>query len=160
MDLEIYDETNGAITDAQLTLSKDLLDFAAKQLQLKENTEMSVTFVKNERIRAINREYRQVDRATDVISFALEDQSEDDFPVLMDDELQAEIPENLGDLFVSIDKVKEQADFLGHSEDRELGFLLVHGFLHLNGYDHMEPADEQVMFALQRKILDAYGLTK
>lgn len=111
MDLEIYDETNGAITDAQLTLSKDLLDFAAKQLQLKENTEMSVTFVKNERIRAINREYRQVDRATDVISFALEDQSEDDFPVLMDDELQAEIPENLGDLFVSIDKVKEQADF-------------------------------------------------
>ncbi|EKK20193.1 rRNA maturation RNase YbeY [Fructilactobacillus florum] len=160
MDLEIYDETNGAITDAQLTLSKDLLDFAAKQLQLKENTEISVTFVKNERIRAINREYRQVDRATDVISFALEDQSEDDFPVLMDDELQAEIPENLGDLFVSIDKVKEQADFLGHSEDRELGFLLVHGFLHLNGYDHMEPADEQVMFALQRKILDAYGLTK
>ena len=78
----------------------------------------------------------------------------------MDPELAAELPANLGDLFVSIDKVAEQAKFLGHSTDRELGFLVVHGFLHLNGYDHEQPADEQRMFALQRAILDDYGLTR
>ena len=72
----------------------------------------------------------------------------------------AMIPKDLGDLFISIDKVKEQALFLGHSEDRELGFLVVHGFLHLNGYDHEEPADEEKMFSLQEKILDAYGLKR
>lgn len=74
--------------------------------------------------------------------------------------MKAEIPENIGDIFVSIDKVNEQADFLGHSVDRELGFLIVHGFLHLNGYDHMKPEDEKVMFDLQRKILNEYGLKK
>ena len=79
---------------------------------------------------------------SDVLSFALEDDS-DDSPILLDPELAAQIPENLGDLFISIDKVGEQAKFLGHSNDRELGFLIVHGFLHLNGYDHEEKADEE-----------------
>ncbi|USS93926.1 rRNA maturation RNase YbeY [Fructilactobacillus ixorae] len=160
MDLEIYDETTPQVSDAKIKLIKGLLDYAAQTLGLAENTEMSVTLVNNERIQAINREYRNVDRATDVISFALEDDAEADLPLIMDDELRAEIPENLGDIFVSMDKVQEQADFLGHSTDRELGFLVVHGFLHLNGYDHMEPEDEAVMFPLQRKILDGYGLKK
>lgn len=160
MDLEIYDETNGQVSDDQQKLIKNVLDFAAKEIGLKDNTEMSVTMVNNERIQAINREYRNVDRATDVISFAIEDENDDEFPVMMSDEMKAEIPENIGDIFVSIDKVNEQADFLGHSVDRELGFLIVHGFLHLNGYDHMEPADEKVMFDLQRKILNEYGLKK
>ncbi|WP_395318549.1 rRNA maturation RNase YbeY [Fructilactobacillus frigidiflavus] len=160
MDLEIYDETNGQVSEDQQKLIKNVLDFAAKEIGLKDNTEMSVTMVNNERIQAINREYRNVDRATDVISFAIEDENDDEFPVMMSDEMKAEIPENIGDIFVSIDKVNEQADFLGHSVDRELGFLIVHGFLHLNGYDHMEPADEKVMFDLQRKILNEYGLKK
>ncbi|WP_429970851.1 rRNA maturation RNase YbeY [Fructilactobacillus sp. Tb1] len=159
MDLEIYDETNGQVTDEQKKLIKNVLDFAAKEIGLKDNTEMSVTMVNNDRIQEINRDYRGVDRATDVISFAIEDNA-DDFPVVMSDEMLAEIPENIGDIFVSIDKVNEQADFLGHSVDRELGFLIVHGFLHLNGYDHMEPEDEKVMFDLQRKILNDYGLKK
>ncbi|USS87388.1 rRNA maturation RNase YbeY [Fructilactobacillus hinvesii] len=160
MDLEIYDETKEQVPNAKLELIKNLLDYAAQTLKLEDNTEMSVTLVNNDRIQEINREYRNVDRATDVISFAIEDDADDDFPMIMDDELRAEIPENLGDIFVSMDKVKEQADFLGHSEDRELGFLVVHGFLHLNGYDHMQPEDEAVMFPLQRKILDNYGLKK
>ncbi|TNK90859.1 rRNA maturation RNase YbeY [Fructilactobacillus sanfranciscensis] len=160
MDLEIYDETNGQVSEDQKKLIKNVLDFAAKKIGLKANTEMSVTMVKNDRIQEINRDYRKVDRATDVISFAIEDENDDEFPVMMSDEMKAEIPENIGDIFVSIDKVNEQADFLGHSVDRELGFLIVHGFLHLNGYDHMKSEDEKVMFDLQRKILNEYGLKK
>ena len=144
MDLEIYDETNGQVSEDQKKLIKNVLDFAAKKIGLKANTEMSVTMVKNDRIQEINRDYRKVDRATDVISFAIEDENDDEFPVMMSDEMKAEIPENIGDIFVSNDKVNEQADFLGHSVDRELGFLIVHGFLHLNGYDHMKPEDEKV----------------
>lgn len=74
--------------------------------------------------------------------------------------MASEIPENIGDIFVSIDKVAEQAEFLNHSYERELGFLVVHGFLHLNGYDHMKQEDEDIMFPLQRKIMDDYGLER
>lgn len=157
MDLELYDHTDGVLTDHQRDLAERLLDFAATQLKLKDNDEMSLTFVRNPEIKKLNAKYRGVDRATDVISFAINDDDED---IVMDDELAAQIPQDLGDLFISIDKVKEQALFLGHSEDRELGFLVVHGFLHLNGYDHEQAADEKKMFSLQEKILDEYGLTR
>ena len=141
MDLTIYDETDGQVSPAQLALVRDVLQFAARQLSLKDSTEMSVTMMTNPAIRKLNQQYRGVDRATDVLSFAAEE-SGDETPIIMDPELAAELPENLGDLFVSIDKVEEQAKFLGHSVDRELGFLVVHGFLHLNGYDHEKPADD------------------
>lgn len=161
MDLEIYDETKNGVPEEHIKLVQKVLDYAGQYIKLKENTEMSVTFVNNDRIQEINKEYRGVDRATDVISFAIEDSAaDDDFPIVMDDELAAEIPENIGDIFVSVDKVGEQAEYLEHSYERELGFLVVHGFLHLNGYDHMEPEDEKVMFKLQRDILDDYGLTR
>ncbi|MTV81240.1 rRNA maturation RNase YbeY [Secundilactobacillus folii] len=162
MDLEIYDETKNGVPEEHVQLVKDVLEYAGKYIKLKENTEMSVTFVNNDWIQEINRKYRGVDRATDVISFAIEDSSDEDaeFPLVMDDELAAEIPENIGDIFVSVDKVGEQAEYLEHSYERELGFLVVHGFLHLNGYDHMKPEDEKVMFKLQRDILDAYGLKR
>ncbi len=106
------------------------------------------------------KKYRGVDRATDVISFAIEDSADDDFPIIMDESLKESIPENIGDIFVSVDKVVEQADYLGHSFQRELGFLVVHGFLHLNGYDHMKKADADVMFPLQKEILNKYGLKR
>ncbi|AYF92530.1 rRNA maturation RNase YbeY [Apilactobacillus bombintestini] len=160
MDLEIYDKTVKGVDQEHISLVNDVLQFASKYLKLKDNTEMSVTFVNNDKIREINKKYRGVDRATDVISFAIEDNDEDDFPLIMDDEMASEIPENIGDIFVSIDKVGEQAEFLNHSYERELGFLVVHGFLHLNGYDHMKPEDEAVMFPLQRKIMDEYGLKR
>lgn len=161
MDLEIYDNTQDGVPAEQVELVKNVLNYAGKYIDLADNTEMSVTFVNNDEIQKINNDYRGVNRATDVISFAIEDEADDDdFPVIMDDELAAEIPQNIGDIFVSIDKVGEQAEFLGHSFERELGFLVVHGFLHLNGYDHMQPEDEAVMFPLQRKILDEYGLTR
>lgn len=159
MDLTVYDETNAQVSADQLNLIKDILQFAAKKLQLKADTEMSVTIMNNPAIKKLNKQYRGVDRATDVLSFAAEE-SGDETPIVMDRELAAQLPENLGDLFISIDKVAEQAKFLGHSTDRELGFLVVHGFLHLNGYDHEQPADERKMFELQRTILDDYGLTR
>ena len=104
-----------------------------------------VTIVNNETIHKINREYRNVDRPTDVISFAF-----------LDDKKEKELkggPINLGQIIISFEKAEEQAKEYGHSLKREMVFLFVHGMLHLLGYDHMNEADEKVMFELQDKIL-------
>ncbi|HIX01541.1 MAG TPA: rRNA maturation RNase YbeY [Candidatus Ligilactobacillus excrementigallinarum] len=156
MDLQIIDETQ-QVSAHQLKLVKEILNYAADYLDLPSNTEMSVTFMNNEHIHEINKEYRGIDKPTDVISFAMEeDGSEGD--IILPEEF--DLPKNIGDLMISMDKVKEQAEYLGHSTDRELGFLAVHGFLHLNGYDHMKAEDEKEMFGLQDEILDGYGLQR
>lgn len=114
------------------------------------NAICSIIFVDNEEIHQINKERRGVDRATDVISFALED-SPDDF-----DEFRI-----LGDIFISIPKMQEQAKEYGHSEKRELSFLVVHGLLHLLGYDHMKSKkDEEMMFSLQDEILESLNILR
>ncbi|KRL99451.1 rRNA maturation RNase YbeY [Liquorilactobacillus satsumensis] len=159
MDLEIFDDTK-KVSQARLELVQKVLDFAGAYIDLPADTEMSVTLMDNEKIHQINKKYRGVDKPTDVISFAIEEESDDDTPIILPDDAEFDVPKNIGDIMVSVDKVKEQAAYLGHSEERELGFLVVHGFLHLNGYDHMRKEDEEVMFGLQRKILDAYGLKK
>lgn len=159
MDLEIFDETR-EVSQEWLTMVDELLNYAGNYINLPANTEMSVTIVDNDKIHAINKKYRGVDKATDVISFAIEEDDGEEEPIIFADDLDVDIPKNIGDIFVSLDKVREQAEYLGHSEKRELGFLVVHGFLHLNGYDHMQPDDEKEMFDLQRKILDAYGLKR
>lgn len=159
MDLEIFDETK-EVSQEWLTMVDELLNYAGNYINLPANTEMSVTIVDNDKIHAINKKYRGVDKATDVISFAIEEEDGEEEPIIFADDLDVDIPKNIGDIFVSLDKVREQAEYLGHSEKRELGFLVVHGFLHLNGYDHMQPDDEKEMFDLQRKILDAYGLKR
>ena len=159
MDLEVYDETQ-KVSPEMIQLIKDVLDFAGNYISLPANTEMSVTLMDNERIHEINKEDRGVDKPTDVISFAIEEEDPDELPIILPEDSDFEIPKNIGDIMVSMDKVYEQADYLGHSPERELGFLVVHGFLHLNGYDHMKAEDEKVMFGLQREILDAYGLKR
>ncbi|WP_382385186.1 rRNA maturation RNase YbeY [Ligilactobacillus acidipiscis] len=159
MDLEIFDETK-EVSQEWLTMVDELLNYAGNYINLPANTEMSVNIVDNDKIHAINKKYRGVDKATDVISFAIEEDDGEEEPIIFADDLDVDIPKNIGDIFVSLDKVREQAEYLGHSEKRELGFLVVHGFLHLNGYDHMQPDDEKEMFDLQRKILDAYGLKR
>lgn len=156
MELTIFDHSQGKLSEHQEALAKDLLAQAAERINLPVNAELSLTLVRNPEMKDLNREYRGVDRATDVISFAINDDQDFEVP----EELKAELPMDLGDLFISLDKVQEQALFLGHSEDREFGFLLVHGFLHLNGYDHENPTDEIKMFKLQEEILTAYGLTR
>lgn len=133
-----------------------ILNFSGEVLSLPDETEMSVTFMDNESIRVYNRDYRQKDVPTDVISFAIEDES--DIPKEVLEEMG--MPRNIGDILISTERAKEQAADYGHSFERELGFLAVHGFLHLNGYDHMTKEDEVEMFGLQKEILDAYGLQR
>lgn len=158
MDLIIVDQTK--TLDKEIKLIEELIEKAAKTLNLAEDTEMSITFVDNDEIQRINRTYRAKDTVTDVISFAIEDESDDELEDLVSKAMQEIMPRNIGDIFISIDRTKEQAKEYGHSFERELGFLAVHGFLHLNGYDHMTEEDEKEMFDLQRKILDDYGLQR
>lgn len=124
-----------------------LIEKTFKHLNLKFDPIVSVSFVDNPFIHNMNKEYRGIDRPTDVISFAFLD-NEDRNSVYKSKE-----PVCLGDIYISIDKAKEQAQEYGHSLKRELSFLFVHGLLHLLGYDHMNEEDEKVMFKLQDKIL-------
>ena len=114
-------------------------------LGLTRDLEISVTFVRSRTIHSINRDYRGVDRPTDVISFAVQD---DDMPLIEEE------TKDLGDLFINIDYARRQAREYGHSEAREYGFLFTHGLLHCLGYDHMTAEEEKEMFSLQEKILD------
>ena len=162
LDIALYDET-GRVKQEHMALIEQLIMATAKELDLGLNFEVSITIVDNDRIQEINRDYRSIDRATDVISFAIEDDDEEDFSIFFeeeDDENATDLPRLLGDIFISIDKVKEQAKDYGHSFERELGFLTVHGFLHLNGYDHQTKEEEAEMFGLQEKILEENSLER
>ncbi|MEH7494176.1 rRNA maturation RNase YbeY [Neobacillus niacini] len=152
--IDLVDET-GQLSDEQMEDIEKLLNFAAEKEHVEDNSEVSVTFVSNERIHEINREYRDKDAPTDVISFAMEELGEGEIELIGE-----ELPRVLGDIIISIPRAEEQAKEYGHSFIRELGFLSVHGFLHLLGYDHMEKEEEEKMFSRQKEILDAYGLTR
>ncbi len=158
MDIVISDETKGLETK-DLTLIKELILRSGKELKLDENYELSITLVDNKKIQEINRDYRSIDQVTDVISFAIEDNDDEEFWDFFEEE-DFPIPRLLGDIFISIDRTKEQAKDYGHSFERELGFLVVHGFLHLNGFDHQTEAEEKEMFALQEKILKEHRLER
>ena len=145
--LEIFNETNEEIKEI-----KDIervIDIAIKHQKL-DNLEFNIIIVDNTYIHELNKNYRGIDRPTDVISFALEDNK--DF-INIDHRV-------LGDIYISIDKAKEQAIEYGHDLRREICFLAVHGFLHLLGYDHMKEEDEKVMFSLQEEILNEAGIKK
>lgn len=155
MTLEIDFQDEGQSVPEDMTrLVEELLQYAAKTLNIGD-AEMSVTFVDNDRIQEINRTYREKDQPTDVISFAMEDEVEGEVAII-----GADLPRVLGDIIISIPKAKEQAEDHGHSFRRELGFLALHGFLHLLGYDHMTEADEREMFGLQNELLNSFGLTR
>ena len=131
----------------------DYLDKVIKRTLKHEkvkNAYFSIIFVGNDEIQKLNREYRGIDRITDVISFALEDNA---------DEIKSDM-RILGDIYICIPRMIEQAESYGHSEKRELSFLTVHGLLHLLGYDHMEKSDEEKMFSLQELILNEEGITR
>lgn len=144
---EIFNETNENIEEIKDI--KKVLNVAIKKLKLK-NIEFNVIITNNEFIHELNKKYRNIDRETDVISFALED-----------DNIFPEIEEKvLGDIYISIDKAKSQAVEYSHSFKREICFLAVHGFLHLNGYDHMEKEEEKIMFGLQEEILNEAQISR
>ncbi|RZT22312.1 putative rRNA maturation factor [Fictibacillus sp. BK138] len=127
----------------------------ASEMEETGPAEVSVTIVTKERIQEINSEYRQKDAVTDVISFAMEEMGEDETEIIGGEETRF-----LGDIIICLDVAKEQAEEYGHSIEREMGFLAVHGFLHLLGYDHMNEADEKAMFGRQEEILEQYGLKR
>ena len=140
-------EDNGLYNDYEYLY--DVLDHTLKNQKV-DNAIFSVIFVEDEEIHAMNRDYRGVDRVTDVISFAFEDNND-----LVYNEIRM-----LGDIYICIPQMKRQAISYDHSEKRELSFLAVHGLLHLLGYDHMVEEDEKVMFALQELILNEQNITR
>lgn len=127
----------------------EVINHTLEVMDAKESI-FTIIFVTPEEIHELNKQYRGVDRVTDVISFALEDAHD----VSLSD------VRVLGDIYICIDRMKEQALEYGHSETRELSFLTVHGLLHLLGYDHQTKEDEEVMFGLQRKILSDLNINR
>ena len=146
--VELFNQTEKEINELDTVLK--VLDSALKKENL-DNVSFNLIIVDNEYIHELNRDYRNIDRETDVITFALEDE---DSIILPNDERV------LGDIYISIDKASSQALEYGHSLLRELSFLAVHGFYHLLGYDHMRPEDEKVMFKKQEEVLEEYGISR
>lgn len=146
--VELFNQTEKDIVELDTVLK--VLDSALKKEKL-DNVSFNLIIVDNEYIHELNRDYRNIDRATDVITFALEDE---DSIILPSDERV------LGDIYISIDKACSQAEEYGHSLLRELSFLAVHGFYHLLGYDHMTEEDEKVMFKKQEEVLEEYGISR
>lgn len=145
--IEIINETKEEIKE--LEVLPDLLEFAANKQQVKDVV-FNIIIVDNEYIHQLNKTYRGVDRPTDVISFALEDNGT----------CETEFGRILGDIYISIDQARIQAKEYGHSLKRELAFLSIHGFLHLLGYDHMSEEEEKEMFGRQEWILNEYGIKR
>ena len=147
-----------ALTDEQLELIKRVIQ-KASQLESVQNGEVVVTLVDDDEIHKLNMEYRGIDRPTDVLSFAMNEGEE--FDIQYDEEDLEELEDDaLGDVIISIPRAISQAEEYGHSFERELGFLSVHGFLHLMGYDHETEEDEKVMFAKQEQVLEELNILR
>ena len=144
---EIFNELDYEISES--SDMKKVLEIAIKEEKLND-VEFNVILVDNNYIHELNKNYRKIDRETDVITFALED----------NEEVNEEEHRLLGDIYISVDKAKSQALEYGHSFKREICFLAVHGFLHLLGYDHMNKHDEEIMFSKQELILNEANITK
>lgn len=135
--------------DIDVSEVSDVLNFACKHLKI-ENPLLNVVIVDNEKIREINRDYRNKDAVTDVISFAFEEVKDVDY----------EDVRFLGEIYISYERCKEQAKDFGHTVRREFCYLAVHGLLHLLGYDHMTEEDKKVMRALEEEILNEYDIKR
>ncbi len=132
---------------------RNVLGKAAELYGLSEGVEVGVTFLDDAAIQELNRDYRDKDRPTDVLSFAL---NEGDEPEIVD----APEEELLGDILISLETTARQAEEYGHSLERELAYLTVHGMLHLLGYDHEEPADQAEMRLEEEAVLAALGIVR
>lgn len=154
MHIDFHDKTNSVPAD-YIDLLQRLLEYAGEQEAISRETEMSVNFVDNREIQELNRNYRQKDSPTDVISFAMQEKGEGEIHIHGE-----EMPVILGDIVISVDRAKEQAEEYGHTLEREIAFLTIHGFLHLLGYDHQNEEEEKTMFGKQNKILSEFGIER
>ena len=165
MSLFIEKETDTDFSFDEEALAKEVTDYAIEHEGFPFEAEINLTLTDNDGIHAINKEYRDIDAPTDVLSFPmLSYESAGDFSKLEDDYDDNFNPDTgeimLGDIIISVDKVKEQAKSYGHSEKREYAFLILLSMLHLFGYDHMTEEESKVMEAKQREVLDNKGITR
>ena len=147
--IEVFNQLDEEIKELDTVLK--VLESAVIKEKLEDVT-FNLIIVDNEYIHELNKNYRGIDRETDVITFALEDEDS----LIMPEEVER----NLGDIYISIDKARSQAEEYGHGLLRELSFLAVHGFYHLLGYDHMTEEEEKEMFHLQKVILDKLDIKR
>ncbi|HOJ77570.1 MAG TPA: rRNA maturation RNase YbeY [Bacillota bacterium] len=140
------------LSHEQLDLIENLIDFGLKRVQ-KENAEVSLILVDDDYIHELNLEYRNQDRPTDVLSFAMQEHVE-----TLNFQEQTPIPELLGDIYISVERAVEQAENFGHSVERELGYLAVHGLMHLLGHDHQDEEDTAAMRAAEEEIMKQFSL--
>lgn len=152
--INIYNrQRKHAVSDELKQLIINCCNTALKCESFKEPASVDVTLVSNRKIREYNRDFRDIDRATDVLSFPMGNGGEYD----VDQETGCCL---LGDIVISLEKAAAQAEEYGHSYEREVGFLTVHSILHLLGYDHIEEPDGEVMRAHEKIILNKIGLTR
>lgn len=155
--LEIYFEDETARVDDKIeNLIRKLLNHAAKEEELAGELEVSVTFMTDADIQEVNATYRGKNVPTDVISFALEELTEGEVAIIPEEGM----PTALGDILISVETAERQAGEYGHDINREIGFLALHGFLHLLGYDHITEEEEVEMFGRQKEILASFGLER
>lgn len=181
LSLEWIDEreeaaSSEAQTEAWMALLEQLLQHAGEMEGIDIGI-VSLTLTDEAGIRALNKQFRNLDKPTDVLSFPMRELIGDEPPVYAEDEYEAlegeddawtdepddagdPFSELLGDIVISVPRAESQAEEYGHSVERELGFLFVHGFLHLLGYDHDEEEKERAMFARQEEVLAKAGLTR
>lgn len=153
--LEWSNEQHIARTERWIPLLETLLQLAVQANDVQAGV-VSLSFVDDATIAQLNSAYRGIDEPTDVLSFAMD--GEDEFASDADSDVPLE--RQLGDIVISVPRAQEQAAVYGHSLEREIGFLFVHGFLHLLGYDHEDKQAEQEMFRLQEHILEQAGLVR
>lgn len=146
--------TEGLPEELEAVMEKIALD-SLKYEGFQEECEISISIVDNEEIHQINKQFRGIDRPTDVLSFPQLTFEEGE---IMDRNENGEVV--LGDIIISLERAREQAEEYGHSLKREIAFLTAHSMLHLLGYDHMEPEEEKEMFAKQKEILELAGIPR
>lgn len=162
MTINIENETEKTLNVPYEKIIQDIIPAALDYEECPYEAEVNVILTDNDAIREINRDYRQIDAPTDVLSFPMIDFEEvsnfDHVEEQVEDYFNPETGELiLGDIIISVEKVVEQAAKYGHSQERELAFLIAHSMLHLCGYDHMEDSEREVMEQRQREILEKEG---
>lgn len=145
----LENEVNENFIDNYEDIIYNSIETALNVMEIHKECEVSVTLVDGETIKDLNREYRNVDKVTDVLSFPMDFGFDLDLPILM-----------LGDVVINLEKIKEQASEFGHSDERELSYLTVHSILHLLGYDHIEDEDRVLMREKEKEIMKELDILK